>query len=286
MMARKPRKSNDEELFARPRVGESVRPASAVEIAETEASLGVMLPESFKAVLRERNGGKLRRGLFDLKRKPPARSHASKKYQLSELHGVGDSERAIPAQTELARREWGLPAGLIPIRGEGHWWCCLDYRACGARGEPSITHFEDEAKIDFEVAPSFMALLAGLYRDPESATPALIALDDGAPRGEALGRALVTLGCRLFEPPGWTNPNYPMPPQWRWEKYRSCVEGVEACIEVWKNRHLPRSPLLTADRPERHPMLRVSVHAEDEDTCLAELLAGLGPGAVLIHGME
>jgi hypothetical protein len=43
--------------------------------------------------------------------------------------------------------EWGLPSPRVLLSGDGHCWIALDYRACGERGEPSVTWFDvDEGK--------------------------------------------------------------------------------------------------------------------------------------------
>ncbi len=277
------------DLFVRPRPGEVVVAATEGEIAGAESALGVTLPPEYKAVLLMRNGGTLLRSIFSLKVSPPKQSHARKKYHVISLAGVGEhaSENIVELK-ELADREWEVPAMLVPLCGDGHWWCCLDYRDCGAKGEPSISHYEpaeDGQEIDIQIAESFRALIKGLRVDPESLTPALITLDDGAPTGAALDAVLEQLGCKRADM-GIANPKFPLPPRWVWGKYASFVKGCPAGIEVWRNRWRPESPLLTTERSETHPMLRVFIAADTEQECLAELLTALGRGAVLLHGLQ
>ena len=126
--------------------------------------------------------------------------------------------------------------------------------------------------------------MAGLSRDPQNLEPALIALDKGAPLGEQLAATLEGLGYRKWSPPGLSQRK--LPPAWENQKYSSFVKGCDARIELWANRLYEVSHLLTDQRPEKHPMLRVSVSERDEQACLGELLAALGSGAALLHGLE
>ncbi|MBS0196197.1 MAG: SMI1/KNR4 family protein [Planctomycetes bacterium] len=277
------------DLFVRPRPGEIACPATETEIAAAESALGVTLPPAYKAVLLVRNGGSLLRSIFSLKVAPPKQSHARKKYQVSSLAGVGTGAgENIVEMRELAGREWDVPAMLLPLCGDGHWWCCLDYRVCGPHGEPSIAHYEtaeDGRDVDFLIAESFHTLIKGLRVDPESLTPALIALDEGAPVDAALDAVLERIGCKRADM-GIANPKFPLPPRWTWGKYASFVKGCPAGIEVWRNRWRPESTPLTTERSETHPMLRVFIAADTEQACLNELLGALGRGAVLLHGLR
>jgi len=63
----------------------------------------------------------------------------------------------------------GLPAHRVYFAdcpSAGHDMVCLDYRACGPQGEPSVVHVDQERdyKITF-VAPSFEAFVRGLESD-------------------------------------------------------------------------------------------------------------------------
>lgn len=277
------------EVFSRLLPGEAVTPATEAAITDAERSLGVALPRELKSLLMVRNGARLRFNQFKLKTKPPEQSFARKHYHVPSLPGVGGGPGDdIVTMTALATDEWGLPEGLVPLFGDGHWWCCLDYRVCGPEGEPSVTHVDagdapDDTPVEVPIAPSFAALLAGLSRDPENLSPALIALDEGAPTCDQVEAVLDGLGYRKCVSPGFSQ--LKPPPAWETRKYSSFVKGCDARIELWSNRLYDVSLLLTDQRPEKHPMLRVSVSPKDEEACLRELLAALGPGAVLLHGL-
>lgn len=262
-------------------------PATAEEFARTEAALGVKLPAALLAVLRVRNGGQIRLTSHKLTsegRKKFGRKH----YSFTRLSGVHPTDSdGLTQQTALAREEWELPAGLIPLGGDGHTWCCLDYRACGSTGEPSVTHVDLEGEQEFALAPTFAEFVSTLFRDPDSWVPALIALDKGAPMGKMLDTALQALGCTVHTIPGsYANPSFPTPPIWHWAKFRGALRNSPAWIEYQRNKLYDVSIQKTPDRPAKHPMLTVAVAAADEEACLRELLAGLGQGAVLIHGMQ
>lgn len=262
-------------------------PATPEEFARTEKVLGVKLPDELLAVLRVRNGGQMR--LTSLKLTPEGRKkYGRKRYSFTRLAGVhpidGDG---LTQQTRLAREEWALPEGLVPLGGDGHTWCCLDYRVCGPTGEPSVTHVDLEGEQEFSLAPSFAQFIAGLFRDPDSWEPALIALDTGAPAGKMLDAALQSLGCTVYTIPGLvSNPRSPQPPIWQWAKFKGALRDSPVWIQYERNKLYDASIQKTPDRPAQHPMLTVAVAAADEDACLRELLAALGPAAVLIHGME
>lgn len=124
------------------------------------------------------------------------------------VHGDG-----LTQQAQVAREEWELPDGLIPLGGDGHTWCCLDYRVCGPKGEPSVTQVDLDGEKEFSLAPSFAQFISGLFRNPDSWEPALIALDKGAPMGKMLEAALLSLGCTVHTIPGLvSSPRSPQPP--------------------------------------------------------------------------
>ncbi|MDX2133086.1 MAG: SMI1/KNR4 family protein [Planctomycetota bacterium] len=278
------------EVLAKLRPEETDTPATQAAIKDAERVLGVRLPEELRSLLLVRNGARLRLNRFTLKKKPPAQSFARKSYHIRSIPGVGGgSGDDIVELRGVAADEWGLAERLVPLFGDGHWWCCLDYRVSGPNGEPSITHVEPgetsaDEPLEIPIAGSFADLVAGLSRDPESLTPALIALDEGAPTRQHLEAVLDGLGYKKWSWPG-SSQRTP-PPAWETQKYSSFVNGCDARIELWTNRLYDISQLLTVERPEKHPMLRVSVSPKDEEACLRELLDALGTGAVLLHGLE
>lgn len=279
-----PLQPNLPSLF-KPPIGREARAgASPDAIARAQSALGVQLPALLIKLWKARNGGRLRAAHFTLLKRPPRRLWSGR-YHFQSLPSAGANDDIV--DLTATARDWEIPDGLIPLFGDGHWWCCLDYRNRGSKREPSITHIDTDAIGEFEVAPTFADFLTGLYRSPEDREPALIALDDGAPRGDALAAVLEPLGCTRYLFPGCvTNPNFPHPPTWNWKKYRSFVRGLCASIAAENNRLYSVSILKTAERPADHPMLTVSVTPAHAKKCLNELLAALGPAAALMHSVE
>lgn len=273
-------------LFSPPLLGRALAPpATPAMIARAEKAVGVALPEALKAALLVQNGGPIRRSSFKLK-PAAAKQYGLKLYSLSTLPSAAAAgQESVVALTKLARKG-ELPKGLIPLDGDGHAWCCLDYRECGPKGEPRVAHVDLEQERDFTVARSFGELLKGLFQDEESLRPALIALDKGAPKGAALEAALQRLGCAKHKLPGTGNRKYPRPPTWRWRKFRGLLRGEPVWIRFEKNKLYRVSIAKTDQRPAAHPMLTIAVKPADEPACLEQLVAGLGKGAVLISGVS
>jgi hypothetical protein len=274
-------------LFHPPHNADITSPLTDEAFAAAEAGLGIKLPAAYRAVLAVRNGGSVRLSTFKLSKKPPKGWSTSRDYYVNAIAGIhATGASAITQQTELARREWNLPQGLFPLCGDGHWWCCLDYRTCGPEGEPVITHIMPDDGVEFMVAASFEKLLKGLHRNIEQMERALVALDGEAPKGEALGKALESLGCTVHDYPGaWANPNFPLPPTWHWAKYPGLLDNSPVWITSERNKIYPTARQKTNERGANHPMLTVAVHPDHQTECLGQLLAALGPGAILIRGI-
>ena len=251
--------------------------ATDAQIADAESELGITLPEAYKRVLRHQNGGRLRLTQFELPLDPPPTSYASRLYSVRELPSVQhDDFDSIMRQTELLRDEWDAPEGYFALFGDGHWWCCLDYRSGGPHAEPIITHIDlaeedpDEPPQEVAIAPSFAALLAGLRMDPQNRKPARIALDP-ATTVDALHAALVKLGMHRWKDPGGHPRGIEPPPVWEWPKYRNFINGAAARFEFWSNRFHMHKPLFF----DPHAILQVYVHPDEEQPVLNELLEAL-----------
>jgi hypothetical protein len=241
-----------------------------------EGKLGVRLPESYVALLSKRNGGKLRMNAFKLDRRPKGPDSELTIYKFDRIAGVDRShDESITALTELAK-EWGVPAGLVPIDGDGHWWLCMDYRRCGPAGEPSLTHFDTELDYEYPVARSFQDLLAGLVFHCDEY---VFAIDDPQLPGERLHEQLVALGCKGKYPPDATKADRTKPPrQWDWPEYAGLQHSP--ALFVYENG---MADPWTLARPAKHPLLLVAVSRKDQQRCVLRLVQAFGDSLPLIH---
>jgi hypothetical protein len=58
--------------------------------------------------------------------------------------------------------EWGLPAPVVLLSGDGHSWIALDYRASGPQGEPSVTWLDADRGTELALAPDFRSFIEAL----------------------------------------------------------------------------------------------------------------------------
>lgn len=137
-----------------------------------EETLGVTLPTAYLEELREANGGYLTE---------PAAFPMSVPTRWADDHVPFMSLNGIPAvgdagpfgtgggilATPYLTTEWGLPARLVLLCGEGHWWIALDYRAAGPHGEPSVVWIDVDGDEDIQIAENFATFRAGLVSEDE-----------------------------------------------------------------------------------------------------------------------
>lgn len=141
-------------------------PATEGQITQAEHTLGFALPSAYKELLRRHNGGQLDRTCF---RTTARNSWASDHIAVQELFGVGT---ATGLDGELGSRylilEWDYPdVGLVLFAtpSAGHDTVMLDYRCCGAEGEPSVVYV-DEVRNAVPMAATFASFVAAL--EPEA----------------------------------------------------------------------------------------------------------------------
>ena len=135
-------------------------------VRAAEGTLGVMLPESYLRFLRIRNGGYVRRACFPV---PEPDAEYDEPVRIETIRGVG-----YPHGIEgLGRFDLDDPVnrgGPVPglvifadTPSGGHDFVALDYRDCGPRGEPRVTHVGAEGVITTLVlAPDFETFARGL----------------------------------------------------------------------------------------------------------------------------
>ncbi|MBD3861274.1 SMI1/KNR4 family protein [Bacillus sp. 28A-2] len=126
------------------------------EIAEAEKKLGVTLPDTYKKLILEQNGGYIVHNAFPT---PQPNSWSEDHIQFTHLRGIAEDDGIM--ESEYLIKEWDLPKGLILINGDGHTWVAMDYRK--TKENPPIHYFDLEMEEDFKLADSFDELIKGLY---------------------------------------------------------------------------------------------------------------------------
>jgi hypothetical protein len=98
-------------------------------------------------ILRVQNGGSVAE-LWNAFPTDVPTSWSENHVPLDDMVGIGSHDGQLPLlDSAYSVEEWGLPSSLVLLSGDGHCWIALDYRACGERGEPSVTWFDvDEGK--------------------------------------------------------------------------------------------------------------------------------------------
>lgn len=125
-------------------------------IAKAEKKLGVILPDTYKKLILEQNGGYTLHNAFPTDQPNGwAEDHVS----FDHLRGIAKNEGIM--DSDYLIEEWELPEGLVLICGDGHTWIALDYRE--TKEHPPIHYFDLEDETDFKLADSFDELLAGHY---------------------------------------------------------------------------------------------------------------------------
>ena len=135
-------------------------------IRSVEEELGYKLPAAYIELMKTQNGGK---PANDSYRTNVRTSWSDDHVSVTGIKGIG-REKTWSLCGNLGSQqlidEWGYPAigvyfGDCP--SAGHDMLCLDFRACGPNGEPSVVHVDQEFdyKITF-LAEKFEAFVRGL----------------------------------------------------------------------------------------------------------------------------
>ncbi|MCY8100694.1 SMI1/KNR4 family protein [Bacillus haynesii] len=136
----------------------TLKSISERDIQKAEKKLGVKLPEEYKALILEQNGGYINFNAFPSERPT---SWAKDHVQVDYLLGLGKKEGILESKAFI--KEWGLPDNLILIHGDGHTWIALDYREM--KENPPVHYFDSEFEENFRLADSFGEFLSKLYTD-------------------------------------------------------------------------------------------------------------------------
>ena len=153
---------------------ESTGPALTDEMVRAaERTLGCKLPEPYLRLLRIRNGGYPRRECFPA----PDPDWGEDHIQVQTIRGLGyaggadGSLRFTLDNPGRALGNWARPPGPVTFADTpsgGHDFFVLDYRECGPRGQPRVTHVDTEGALIMEIiAPDFETFARGLVDCPE-----------------------------------------------------------------------------------------------------------------------
>ncbi len=141
-------------------------PLTQSDIAHAEQLLGVKLPSGYLWLLQAQNGGQTAAD-FRAHPSPIPTSWSDDHVPFEECFGIGSGYGSIMESPELSR-EWGQPAELVLLCGDGHWWIALDYRQCGPAGEPPVVWYDNEIGEDVRLAPDSVRLSRGFDQSKPS----------------------------------------------------------------------------------------------------------------------
>nr|MDH3176515.1 SMI1/KNR4 family protein [Bacillus pumilus] len=134
----------------------TLKKITAEEVAKAEDKLGVTLPDTYKKLILEQNGGYTVHNAFPTTH---SNSWAEDHIQFNHLPGIDEDEGIMDSAYLI--KEWELPEGLVLINGDGHIWVAMDYRK--TKENPAIHYFDVEMEEDFKLADSFDEFIERLY---------------------------------------------------------------------------------------------------------------------------
>lgn len=134
----------------------TLKKINEAEIAKAEKKLGITLPDTYKKLILEQNGGYTIHNAFPTTH---SNSWAEGHIQFNHLLGIAEDEGIMDSAYLI--KEWELPEGLVLINGDGHTWVAMDYRK--TKENPTIHYFDVEMEEDFKLADSFDKFIEGLY---------------------------------------------------------------------------------------------------------------------------
>ncbi|MEN7365342.1 MULTISPECIES: SMI1/KNR4 family protein [Bacillus] len=134
----------------------TLKKITAEKVAKAEKKLGVTLPDTYKKLILEQNGGYIVHNAFPTTH---SNSWAEDHIQFNHLLGIAEDEGIMDSAYLI--KEWELPEGLVLINGDGHTWVAMDYRK--TKENPAIHYFDVEMEEDFKLADSFDEFIEGLY---------------------------------------------------------------------------------------------------------------------------
>ena len=139
------------------------------QFTKTEELLGYKLPESYKALMRQCNGG------MPINTCHPTIFEIPWDLEYISIYGILGVDRQKPnniiKSNKLMKGEWEYPdigIAICDCPSAGHDMIFLDYRHCGKDGEPEVVHIDQESDYDITyIADDFESFICGLAPDDE-----------------------------------------------------------------------------------------------------------------------
>lgn len=139
-------------------------------IEKVEKQLGYKLPQSYKWLMKQHNGGSPYK-IFHKTNEPTTWSEEGA--ELTGIYAIGDKGNyslcgGLGSRFMIEKWEYPDIGVYICFCPTGHDMIALDYRYCGADGEPQVVHVaqEDYFKITY-IADDFESFIRGLEMPPE-----------------------------------------------------------------------------------------------------------------------
>lgn len=129
-------------------------PVTLQDIEKVEELLSIQLPETYKKIILEQNGGTLALNAYP----SPKNTDWGSFVKVEAIRGIGEENGIL--ESDYFINEWNLPKDLILLDGDGHSWIGLDYRQ--KKENPPIVYMDTERDQLFELASNFDVFLNGL----------------------------------------------------------------------------------------------------------------------------
>ena len=130
------------------------RKGSAIDLEKTEKEIGWKLPNSYIALLKIMNGGRINYDIFE-------------ESWLEAIYGVSLEEGGLVDMFDNWINEWQYPNIGIPFgqtQSAGHDMYFMDFRSIDKNGEPRIVHIDNEFDNEITVvADNLEDLLTKIY---------------------------------------------------------------------------------------------------------------------------
>lgn len=137
-------------------------PPSDELIAEIEKELDYKLPASYIWLMKQHNGGLIKKTDFLV-----TISNSWKIVWVTKFIKIN----SICDENQFMKNDWGYPdigVAICDTPSAGHEMIFLDYRECGRQGEPKVVHIDQE--LDYEItllADNFEDFIRGLVDSEE-----------------------------------------------------------------------------------------------------------------------